>query len=217
MTEILEHTDRPTHPGYPGRPDLLAGPDAAQLFTDARTALRFSDAQVPEELLERVHDVVRWGPTAMNTSPMRILAVRSAEARQRLAAHMAGFNTERVLAAPLSLVVATDSRFHEHLTTLVPHDPGAGERIGGLPEPVRERMARDNAWLQAGYLVVGLRAAGLDVGPMTGMDAAAIDADLLAGTGWRALMVLNVGFPADEPTDRARAPRLPASETVRSV
>lgn len=217
MTETLEHTDRADHPTYPGRPDLLAGPDAAQLFTDARTALRFSDAEVPEELLERVHDVVRWGPTAMNTSPMRILVVRSPEARQQLAAHMAGFNTERVLAAPLSLVVATDSAFHQHLDTLVPHDPGAGERIGGLPEPVRERMARDNAWLQAGYLVVGLRAAGLDVGPMTGMDAAAIDADLLAGTGWRALMVLNVGFPADEPTDRARAPRLPASETVRSV
>jgi 3-hydroxypropanoate dehydrogenase len=217
VTEILDRP-LPLHPDSPdGRLDVLDDAVMAQLFTQARTALQFADAEVPDELLERVHDLVRWGPTAMNTSPLRLLAVRSAEGRARLASHMAGFNTDRVLDAPLSLVVATDSRFHEHLDVLVPHDPAAGERVGGMPDAVRERMARDNAWLQAGYLLVGLRAAGLDVGPMTGMDAAGIDSDLLAGTGWRALMVVNVGFPAAEPTDRPRAPRLAVRDTVRTV
>lgn len=163
-----------------------------RLFRDARTVGRFTDAPVPDELLQDVYDAVRLGPTAMNTTPLRLLVVRTPDARARLAAHMADFNRDRVLAAPVSIVVAADTDFHEHMATLVPHAPTSGERFAGIPD-VRAGMARDGAWLQTGYLVLGLRAAGLGVGPMTGMDAAGIDAELLAGTSWRAIAVLNVG------------------------
>ena len=186
------------------------------LFRDARTVGRFTDAPVPDELLQEVYDAVRLGPTAMNTTPLRLLVVRTPEARERLAAHMADFNRDRVLAAPVSIVVAADTDFHEHMATLVPHAPSSGERFAGVPD-VRAALARDGAWLQTGYLVLGLRAAGLGVGPMTGMDAAGIDADLLAGTSWRALAVLTVGYPDGEGTDRPRAPRLTWEQAVRVV
>ncbi|WP_309135649.1 malonic semialdehyde reductase [Cellulomonas sp.] len=189
---------------------------ADRLFRDARSVARFLDRDVPEALVRQVHDVVRCGPTALNTVPLRLLIVRSPEARARLAAHMAEGNRERVLAAPLTLVVAADPGFHRHMDRLTPHAPQLADVFAADAESA-ERTARENAWLQAGYLVVGLRAAGLGVGPMGGFDKAGVDDDLLAGTGWCSLMVLNVGWPDGEGTHHARAPRLEWDEVARTV
>ncbi|HWS57980.1 MAG TPA: malonic semialdehyde reductase [Actinotalea sp.] len=206
-------------PARPARPaDLLrlGEVDLDTLFYDARSSHPLAADPVPDGVIEAVHDLVRWGPTAINSSPMRLLLVRSAEARSRLAAQMAEGNRDRVLTAPLSIVVAADTDFHEHLDVLGPHRPGTRERLAATPE-TRVRMARDNTWLQAGYLVVGLRAAGLAVGPMSGMDAAGIDADLLAGTSWRSILVLNVGRPATDGQPYPRAPRLDVTQTTLVV
>ncbi len=184
------------------------------LFRGARSARAWSDEPVPDETIDAVYDLVRWGPTMMNTSPLRMLLVRTAEARERLALHMGEGNRQRVLDAPLALVLAADVDFHETLGELVPHIPGAR---GMFADNIaaRERIARDNAHLQAGYLMVGLRAAGLDVGPMSGMDAAGIDADLLAGTTWRSIMVLNVGKPGADNGAHPRAARLSFDRAAR--
>ncbi|MFC8191404.1 malonic semialdehyde reductase [Cellulomonas sp. NPDC057328] len=189
---------------------------ADRLFRDARSVGRFLDRDVPDALVREVHDVVRWGPTALNTVPLRLLLVRSPEARTRLAAHMSEGNRERVLAAPLTVVVAADPAFHRHMGRLTPHAAHLADVFAADPEG-SERTARENAWLQAGYLVVGLRAAGLGVGPMGGFDKAGVDDDLLAGTGWRSLMVLNVGWPEGEGTHHARAPRLEWDEVARTA
>ncbi|MCV2395514.1 malonic semialdehyde reductase [Actinotalea sp. M2MS4P-6] len=185
----------------------------APLFLDRRTAREWSDEAVPDALVASVYDTVRWGPTLMNTSPLRLLLVRTDEARERLVDHMNDGNKARVRNAPLTILVAADTAFHEHMDVLAPHVPQAGERFA--TNPGRERLAREQAWLQAGYLVTALRAAGLDVGPMSGMDAAGIDADLLTGTAWQSLMVLNVGYPAPEDSAFPRAPRLAVDEAVR--
>ncbi|QCB92955.1 malonic semialdehyde reductase [Cellulomonas shaoxiangyii] len=189
---------------------------ADRLFRDARTVGRFLDRDVPDALVREVHDVVRWGPTALNTVPLRLLLVRSPQGRARLATHMSEGNRERVLAAPLTVVVAADADFHQHMSRLTPHAAHLADVFAADPQG-RERAARDNTWLQAGYLVVGLRAAGLGVGPMGGFDPAGIDDDLLAGTGWRSLLVLNVGWPDGPGTHHARAPRLEWDEVARTV
>ncbi len=186
------------------------------LFRGARSVRAWSDDVVPDETVEAVYDLIRWGPTGMNTSPLRLLQVRSTEARERLASHMSEGNRQRVLEAPLALVVAADVDFHENLDDLLPHRPGAAALFADRL-PARERMARDNTYLQIGYLVVGLRAAGLDVGPMSGMDTDGIDADLLAGTSWRSMVVLLVGRPAQDNNAHPRAPRLSFDATSRTV
>jgi 3-hydroxypropanoate dehydrogenase len=192
------------------------------LFREARTVNTFSDDEISDTQLAAVYDLVRWGPTAMNTSPMRVLVVRSPEGRARLAAHMAGGNRAKTERAPLSLVVATDVDFHEHMGRLAPHMTTVAEGLAGAPE-ARAAMARDNAFLQAGYLIVGLRAAGLHAGPMGGFDAAALDADLLAGTSWRSVLVINVGqAPAEHediptPATYPRQTRLDFTEVARTV
>ncbi len=184
------------------------------LFRGARSVRAWSDEPVPDATIDAVYDLVRWGPTAMNTSPLRLVIVRSTEARERLASHMGEANRQRVLDAPLSLVLAADLDFHENLGELMPHMPGARAMFADNLA-ARERVSRDNAHLQAGYFMVGLRAAGLDVGPMSGMDAPGIDADLLAGTTWRSIMVLNVGKPGAENGAHPRAARLSFDRAAR--
>ena len=186
------------------------------LFRAARSVQAWSDAPVPEDVVAGVYDLVRWGPTAMNTSPLRLLLLRSPESRARLAAHLGEGNRARALAAPLTIVVAADIRWHEQMPTLAPHLPDPVATFEPAAE-MRERTAFDNAWLQAGYLVVGLRNAGLTVGPMGGMDKAAADADLFADSSWRTVMVLNVGWPAKDDGAHPRAPRLDWETVARTL
>lgn len=192
------------------------------IFRNARTVNTFADGEVTDEQVRAVWDMVRWGPTAANTGPVRLLLVRSAEARERLATHMSDGNRAKTLRAPLSIVVAADLDFHEQIPRLAPHMAAMRDQLAGVPE-ARAQMSRDNAFLQAGYLIVGLRAAGLHVGPMTGFDAAGVDADLFAGTPWRSVLVLNVGTaPLDhegfpQPAVYPRQARLDFEDVARTV
>ncbi|KQS99569.1 malonic semialdehyde reductase [Cellulomonas sp. Leaf395] len=200
-TTVLDGLDFPTS-------GLAVGDDVADLlFREARTAAAFTPDEVSDEQIAAVYDLVKWGPTALNTIPLRLLVVRTAEARARLAAHMSEGNRDRVLAAPVSLVLAADTGFHTHIPTLAPHMTALADALAGQPEQ-RESMARTNALIQAGYLIVGLRAAGLAAGPMGGMDAQGIDEEFFADNGWKSILVVNVGHVEGAGTHRPRAERL---------
>ena len=188
--------------------DLQIAPETAdQLFRAARTVREFSGEEVAVEQIEAVYDLIKWGPTAMNIVPLRLLVLRRGAARERLVPLMAEGNRDRVASAPLTLVLAADPAFHQHMGTLFPHAPQVQEQLQGSPEAC-EPMARTNALIQAGYLIVGLRAAGLATGPMNGMDFDAVDAEFFAENGWRSLMVVNVGHAEGSGTSLPRLPRL---------
>ncbi|MDN4163235.1 malonic semialdehyde reductase [Nocardioides abyssi] len=195
--------------------ELPLSPDAqALLFRDARTANAFTDEPVTDEQVAAIYDLVKYGPTAMNTQPLRIVLVRAGEARERLLKHMAEGNREKTAAAPLVAVLAADTDFHEHLTRTFPHFAGAKDVFAD--DEAREQAARFNATLQVGYFLVGVRAAGLAAGPMTGFDAAALDADLFEGTGLTSLVVVNLGRPAENAWFD-RLPRLDLDQVVREA
>lgn len=180
---------------------------ADRIFRHARSTSRWTSDEVTDDRLEAAWDLAKMGPTAMNTLPLRLLVVRTPEAKQRLVPHMAGGNQAKVEAAPVSLVLAADPAFHEHLDELFPVYPGIREQL----EPAAEQrgdMARFNALIQAGYLIVALRAVGLATGPMNGMDTAGIDAEFFATSGWQSLMVVNVGVADGEGAPHPRGRRL---------
>ena len=137
------------------------------LFREAATAYHFSDQPVTEEQVRAVHDLVKWGPTAMNTQPLRLVLVRSAEARARLVPLMSGNNKARTEAAPLVALLAADVDFHDELPRVFPVAPNARDNF--TDEQARAAMAHTNAVLQAGYFIIGVRAAGLAAGPMAGI------------------------------------------------
>ena len=192
---------------------LELSPDAQDLlFRDARTANAFSDEPVTDEQVAAIYDLVKYAPTAMNNQPLRVVLVRDGGPRERLLKHMADGNRDKTADAPLVAVLAADVDFHEQLHRTFPHFPGARDLFAG-DAAAREQVARFNATLQVGYFLLGVRAAGLAAGPMSGFDAASLDEDFFAGTSLKSLVVVNIGKPAENAW-MDRLPRLPLDEVV---
>jgi len=194
----------------------LALDAAAQdlLFREARTANTFTDEPVTDEQIQDIYDLVKYGPTSMNVTPLRVVLVRTPEARERLVGHLGDGNKAKTAAAPLTAILAIDTEFHEHLPTLFPHFPAA--RDMWAPEDFRIPHGTFNAALQVGYFIIGIRAAGLAAGPMTGYDADAINKEFFGDGKHRVLAVVNIGKPGADAWF-PRSPRLAYEQVVTTV
>ncbi|MFF5204441.1 malonic semialdehyde reductase [Streptosporangium sp. NPDC000396] len=184
------------------------------LFRDARTANTFTDEPVGDEQVRAIYDLVKYAPTAMNQQPLRIVLVRTPEARERLVGLMAPGNRAKTAAAPLVAILAADLDFHEELPRLFPHAAGAKDMFSA-DEAKRAQSARFNATLQVAYFILGVRAAGLAAGPMSGFDADGIDKEFFDGDH-TVLAVVNIGKPGENAW-RDRLPRLTYDEVVTTV
>ncbi|SEE40866.1 hypothetical protein/3-hydroxypropanoate dehydrogenase [Streptomyces sp. 3213] len=184
------------------------------LFREARTANTFTDEPVTDEQIQAIYDLVKYGPTSMNQSPLRITLVRSPEARERLVQHLAEGNQKKTAAAPLVAILSADNEFHEELPHLFPHFPQAKDAFFG-ERSVREGHAALNATLQAAYFIIGIRAAGLAAGPMTGLDFAGVQKEFL-DDDHTPFVVINIGKPGEDAWF-PRSPRLAYDEVVTTV
>jgi 3-hydroxypropanoate dehydrogenase len=194
----------------------LALDAAAQdlLFREARTANTFTDEPVSDEQIQAVYDLVKYAPTAFNQQPLRVVLVRTPEARERLVQHLAEGNRAKTAAAPLVAILAADNEFHEELPTQFPAFPQAKDLFFS-ERPVRESSAALNGALQAAYFIIGIRAAGLAAGPMTGFDAAGINKEFL-DADHSVLAVVNIGKPGENAW-YPRSPRLEYDQVVTTV
>lgn len=183
------------------------------LFRDARSANSFTDEPVSTDRIDAIYELMKFGPTAMNNQPLRLLLVQSDEARARLAPHMGEGNRAKTLSAPLVAVLAADTDFHDRLPEHFPHFPEARDMFAGKDE-FRTDQATFNAALQIGYFIVGVRAAGLAAGPMAGFDKAGIDAEFFADSAWKSQLVVNIGHPAEDAW-LDRLPRLAVRDAVK--
>lgn len=145
---------------------------------------------------------------------LRALVIRSDEGKARLLPHMAEGNRAKTGTAPVTVVLAADPDFHENLPKTFPHKPDAKDLFGDAG--ARHEFARLNSLLQVGYFIIGVRAAGLAAGPMTGFDAEGLDKEFFADNGWKSLVVINVGKPGENPWFD-RLPRLDYDEVVETV
>ena len=188
-------------------------PDTAldQLFTGARTRNAWSDRPVPVDLLRRLYDLTKFGPTAVNASPARFVFLTSPEARARLAPLMSEGNRAKTLLAPVNVIIGQDLAFADTLPVLFPHAPGARDWFAD-PAAARETAFR-NASLQGGYFLLAARALGLDVGPMSGFDAEGVKAAFLADTTVEPNFIINLGYGTDENLF-PRSPRLSFEEAA---
>jgi 3-hydroxypropanoate dehydrogenase len=185
----------------------------AQLFTDARTHNAFLDKPVPDALLRQAVELTKWAPTSANQSPLRLLFLRSQEAKQRLAPALAPGNLAKTLAAPVVAVAGYDLKFYEHLPFLFPHADAKSWFSGNAA--FAERSAFQNGTLQVAYLILALRAVGLDTGPMTGFDNAKVDAEFFAGTDVKSNVLINIGY-GDHAKLFPRSPRF-AFEQIANI
>ncbi|MCU1624184.1 MAG: nitroreductase [Frankiales bacterium] len=196
------------------RPLVLDDAAADLLFRDARTANSFSTEPVTDAQLQTIYELTKFGPTLMNAQPLRVVAVRTADAKARLLPLMAEGNRAKTESAPVTLVLGYDVDFHEQFPTTFPHLPEAKDRFPD--EGVRHGIGRDNAFLQIGYLILAVRAAGLAAGPMGGFDRDGVDAEFFADGRTKSVLVVNVGNPGENPW-MDRLPRLSYEAVVTEL
>lgn len=182
------------------------------LFRQARTANTFTDEPVSDEQIQAIYELVKYAPTSLNMQPLRIVLVRSPQARERLVGHLGEGNKAKTAAAPLTAILAADVDFHNDFDRTFPHVPGVRDWFTG-DDAARAQTARFNAALQVGYFILGVRAAGLAAGPMTGFDAPAVDKDFFPEGEHQVLAVVNIGQPGENAWFD-RSPRLPYDDVV---
>lgn len=188
--------------------------DAAldQLFRTARSPGAWRPEPVGDATLRRLYDLVRLGPTANNSCPARFVFIRTPEGKERLRPALSRGNVDKSMSAPVVIIVAMDTRFYEDMPTLNPGRPELRDRFAANPdlEPIIFRSAT----LQGAYLILAARALGLDAGPMSGFDAAKLDAAFFPDGRWRSnfLVALGRGDPARL---SPRKPRLAFDQACR--
>jgi len=183
-----------------------------QLFRQARTHNAWLPARVPLAALREAYELARWGPTSANSSPARFLFLESEAAKARLLPALAPLNVEKTKAAPVTAIIAWDSEFHEKLPKLFPH-ADMRSYFAGKPALIEETAFR-NGSLQGAYFILAARAVGLDCGPMSGFDAAKVNAEFFPDGKWKANFLCNLGY-GDHSKLFPRGPRLEFDEACR--
>ncbi len=198
----------------PASPSAVAlAPSALdQLFRTARTHNELG-GDVSDDTLRQLYELAKWGPTSANSSPARIVFVKSAQAKAKLGPALDEGNRAKTLAAPVTAIVAYDMAFFAKMAYLFPHVE-ATSWFDSKPEAALETIALRNSSLQGAYLILAARALGLDTGPMSGFDNAKVDAAFFAGTDIRSNFLLNLGH-GDPAKLFPRSPRLSFDEAAR--
>jgi 3-hydroxypropanoate dehydrogenase len=184
----------------------------ALMFTDAHTVNNFAPTPVTDAELSEIWELARWAPSAANLQPLRVVFLRTEEGRSRLVPLMNEGNRAKTAAAPAVAVLAFDSRFHEHVPTVMPFKPEL-QGVFEANEDMRVRMGTFSASIQVGYFILAVRALGLAAGPMGGFDAAGVDAEFFGDGRWRSLLVVNIGHPGADAW-RDRLPRLEPEDVI---
>ena len=179
------------------------------LFREARTRNGWADTPVSDDQIKAIYDLFKMGPTAVNSTPARVVWVKSAEAKARLEPLLSEGNRAKTMKAPVVAIVGYDLDFPETLTKLFPHAPGAKD---WFPDPAaRETAAFRNSSLQGSYLILAARALGFDTGPMSGFDHKGVEREFFAGLRIKVNFIIAIGHGTDEKL-RARNPRLDFEE-----
>jgi 3-hydroxypropanoate dehydrogenase len=185
------------------------------IFREARTFSAWLPRPVHDDLLRRVYDLARLGPTSANTCPMRVVFVKSREAKERLKPALAAANVDKTMAAPVCAIIANDLRFYEYIPRLLPQNPKFADLFTA---PGKEEFTRIHAFrngtLQGAYIIMAARTLGLDTGPMSGFDNAKVDAEFFPDGRYQSNFLVNLGY-GDPSQLFPRNPRLDFDEVCK--
>lgn len=182
-------------------------PDSSldRIFRTAHTAHGFRPDAIPDATLHALYDLLKWGPTSYNCQPARYVFVRSPAAKERLKPALSAGNIAQSQAAPVTAIVASDSRFYEYLPAQFPAYDASP--IFANNAAAAQAAAFRNSSLQGAYLIIAARALGLDCGPMSGFDSAKVDAEFFPDGRFKSNFLVNIGI-ANPAANQPRGPRL---------
>ncbi len=183
------------------------------LFINGRTHNDWIEKDVPDSLLHELYNLMKWGPTSANCSPARITFIKSQEAKNRLVKYLIESNIEKTISAPVTAIIAYDTKFYEFIPKLFPHNPEAKEWFSGSEE-FAEVTAFRNSSLQGAYFILAARTLGLDCGPMSGFDNVGIDNEFFSESDFKSNFICNIGY-GDHNKLFDRSPRFDFDEVCK--
>ena len=183
------------------------------LFITGRTQNDWIEKDVPDSLLHELYNLMKWGPTSANCSPARITFIKSQEAKNRLVKYLIESNIEKTISAPVTAIIAYDTKFYEFIPKLFPHNPEAKEWFSGSEE-FAEVTAFRNSSLQGAYFILAARTLGLDCGPMSGFDNVGIDNEFFSESDFKSNFICNIGY-GDHNKLFDRSPRFDFDEVCK--
>jgi 3-hydroxypropanoate dehydrogenase len=183
-----------------------------QLFREARSFNAWLPKEVSDEQLHQLYELAKFGPTAANSSPLRVVFVKSKEAKAKLAPFLSEGNLAKTNAAPVTAIIGSDQAFFDKLPTLFPHADARSWFVGN--QAMIDSTAFRNSSLQGAYLLLAARALGLDAGPMSGFNQAGVDEAFFAGTSIKSNFLINIGYGDASRDLFPRSPRLSFDEAV---
>jgi len=192
--------------------NALSDASLKQLFTEARTANGFKNVPISDATLHALYDLLKWGPTAFNAQPARYVFVRSDAAKEKLKPALSAGNVAQTLAASVTVIVAQDTRFYEHLPTQFPAYDAKPLFEGNAA--LAEATATRNSSLQGAYLILAARSLGLDAGPQSGFNPDAVNQAFFPDGRYQVNFLVNLGV-ADPAGIRPRNPRLAFNEVAQ--
>ena len=192
--------------------NALSDASLKQLFTEARTANGFKNVPISDATLHALYDLLKWGPTAFNAQPARYVFVRSDAAKEKLKPALSAGNVAQTLAASVTVIVAQDTRFYEHLPTQFPAYDAKPLCEGNAA--LAEATATRNSSLQGAYLILAARSLGLDAGPQSGFNPDAVNQAFFPDGRYQVNFLVNLGV-ADPAGIRPRNPRLAFNEVAQ--
>jgi len=185
------------------------------LFNQARTHSAWLDEPVDDALLKQIYDLTKMAPTSANCQPLRVVFVKSKEAKERLKPCLDAGNVNKTMSAPVTAIIAYDMTFYDKLPQLFPHAKGMRETFVGNDQKIFTTAFR-NGSLQGAYFILAARALGLDCGPMSGFDNATLDQEFLSDTPWKSSFLCNLGH-GNASKLHPRGPRPEFEETCEIV
>ena len=180
------------------------------LFRKARSHNEWFPKEVADDVLRRVYELMKWGPTSGNCCPARVVFLRTRQAKERLRPVLMPMNIAKTMRAPVTAIVAYDLKFYDQIPKLFPHNPNMRDYFVNSRE-LTESTAQRNSALQGAYLILAARAVGLDCGPMSGFDNAALDREFFPDGQLKSNFLCNLGYGIPE-TLFPRNPRLAFEE-----
>lgn len=196
---------------------MLDAQSLDKILRNARTHNVWLPKPVTDQQLREIYEIMKWGPTSVNSQPGRIVFVRTREGKGKLKPALSPGNLDKTMAAPVTAIVAYDTQFYEHLPTIFPHNPAAIELFKGAG---KEDMARvtavRNGTLQGAYLIIAARALGFDCGAMSGFNNAMVDQAFFPDGRFKSNFLCNIGY-GDHAKVFARSPRFAFDEVCKVV
>lgn len=196
---------------------MLDAQSLDRILRNARTHNVWLPKPVTDQQLREIYEILKWGPTSVNSQPGRIVFVRTPEGKEKLKPALSPGNLDKTMAAPVTAIIAYDTRFYEHLPNIFPHNPAAIDNFRGAgKEEVARMTAIRNGTLQGAYFIIAARALGLDCGAMSGFNNALVDQAFFPDGRFKSNFLCNIGY-GDHSKVFARSPRFAFDEVCKIV